>query len=412
MAKKQYFEIKSVAKVTRRSVKKQQKTEVKMLATQKANFPVMGRNLSAYSEDYFNKAAPQPSKLRRVKNEITVKRVVLSFIFLVLIVGGYLGFKFYKNFSAAFGGNIFSLFHSTTLKGEDSGRVNILLAGNSADDPGHGGANLTDSIMIISIDTRSKIPSAFLLSVPRDLYVNIPNNGYSKINAAYEDGKADHFSASGYPSGGMGQLEQVVSQDFGIPINYYALIDYGAIKDAVNAVGGITVNIQSPDPRGLYDPSIDYATNNPLVNLSNGEHTLNGEQALDLARARGDAYGSYGFPQSDFNRTQHQRQMLEALKSKATSAGVLTNPIKLGGLFDSVGKNVKSDLTLSDIHRLYDLTKQLQNSNVKSASLSYGGKRELLTSYTARDGELALVPTAGIDNYSQIQTYVHSLAGQ
>ena len=59
-------------------------------------------------------------------------------------------------------------------------------------------------------------------------------------------------------------------------------------RDAVNDVGGITVNIQSPDPRGLYDPSIDYATNGPLVDLSNGVHTLSGEQALDLARARDD----------------------------------------------------------------------------------------------------------------------------
>ncbi|MGH7237730.1 MAG: LCP family protein, partial [Candidatus Saccharimonadales bacterium] len=397
------------AKVTRRSVKKRQKTEAKILAAQKADFPAMGRNLSTYSADYFNKPQPKPGKLRRLKNAVTIKRVVLGFVILVLIVGGYLGFKFYKNFSAAFGGNIFGILHSTTLKGEDSGRVNILLAGDSADDPGHDGANLTDSIMVISIDTKDKTKSALLLSVPRDLYVNIPGNGYSKINAAYEDGQQDNFSAAGYPNGGMGQLEQVISQKLGIPIDYYALIDYGALKDAVNAVGGITVNIQSPDPRGLYDPSVDYATGAPLVDLSNGQHTLDGEQALDLARARGDAYGSYGFPQADFNRTQNQRQMIVALKQKATSVGVLANPIKVGELFDSVGKNVKSNLTLSDIRRLYSLVKPINNKNVKSANINGGSTNPLLTSYTTANGQDTLIPTAGIDNYNQIQSYVNQL---
>ena len=106
---------------------------------------------------------------------------------------------------------------------------------------------------------------------------------------------SSRWAENGYPSGGMGQLEQVVEENFGIAINYYALIDYSAFRDAVNAVGGIDVTIASSDPRGLYDPNIDYTTHGPLVKLTNGVHHLNGQQALDLVCARGDSANSYGF---------------------------------------------------------------------------------------------------------------------
>jgi LCP family protein required for cell wall assembly len=87
----------------------------------------------------------------------------------------------------------------------------------------------------------------------------------------------------------MGLLEETVNQYLGITTNYYAVIDYTAFRDSVDAIGGIDFTVNSSDPRGIYDPSIDWTTKGPLVKLSNGVHHLNGEQALDLARARGDA---------------------------------------------------------------------------------------------------------------------------
>jgi len=355
-----------------------------------------------------------PKKPRKLR-----KTLISLLVFLAVISAGYgawVGWKFVDNAAHIFGWRgLFSLFWPSHLKGEDTGRVNILLAGNSADDPGHEGANLTDSIMLISINTKND--TAYMLSIPRDLYVNIPGNGYAKINEAYQDGNEQHFSQVGYPAGGMGLLEETVSQKFGVQIDYYALIDYSALKDAVNAVGGITVDIQSNDPRGLYDPSIDYATNGPLVNLTNGEHTLNGEQALDLARARGDAYGSYGFPLADFNRTQHQRQMLIALKDRTTSASVFANPIRMGELFDALGKHVQTDIPLGGVRRLYDFSNKIPNSKVQSAALNsatVNGQKDvdLLRSYLTSYGQDALIPAAGIDNYTQIDDYIQQLNGQ
>lgn len=349
--------------------------------------------------------AAKRGRLRRVFTKRRLKRAALTLFIVVALIGLFVFAKFLYNAHKLFGGSIFGALHTTHLKGENRGRVNILLAGNSADDPGHNGGTLTDSIMIVSIDTRNH--TAFLMSIPRDLWVDIPGGGHQKINAAYSVGQADNFNQAGYPKGGMGLLEKVVEQNFDIPIDYYALVNYGALRDSVNAVGGVNFNVHSSDPRGLYDPSTDYRTHGVLVDLSNGNHKLNGEQALDLARARGDAYGSYGFGNSDFQRTQDQRELLIALKNKAFTPGVVGNPAKLTSLFDAVGSNVKTDFKLPEVHRLYDLTKLINSRNIKSLSLSDANGKDLLKSYTTADGESALIPAAGIDDFSAIQAFVH-----
>jgi LCP family protein required for cell wall assembly len=341
-----------------------------------------------------------------------------TFIVLIIIlasVGGYLGWKFVQNEVRIFGWKgLWSLLFPGKLKGEDSGHVNILLVGNSADDPGHPGSQLTDSLMLISINTNDH--SAFMLSIPRDLYVNIPNNGYAKVNETYQDGQAEHFSSPGYPSGGMGLLEEVVSQKLNVSVDYYALVNYSALRDAVNAVGGVTVNIKSGDPRGLYDPNISPVDGGPLK-LANGSQKLNGQTALNLARARGDSYYSYGFPRADFDRTEHQRQLLVALKDKATSLGVLANPFRLADLFDVTGKNVKTDMSLGNVRRLYGITKKIKSSDIKSVGLNdatVGREKHvnLLQSYATSTGQSALVPAAGIDTYTEIDHYINQLLGQ
>jgi LCP family protein required for cell wall assembly len=330
-----------------------------------------------------------------------VFRGALVAVVLFLVVGGWLGSRLLGNVDKVFHGNIVSdvqaLSSDTKLKGESDGRVNFLLAGDSTDDPGHQGADLTDSIMVVSIDTQNH--TGFMLSIPRDTWVDIPGMGHEKINAAND---ATTFSQAGYPNGGMGQLEEIISNDFGIPIDYYGLINYTAFRDAVNAVGSISINIQSGDPRGLYDP-------NTNIKLPNGLVTLDGQQALNLARARGDGYGSYGFPQADYDRTEHQRQMLVALEQKATTIGVLSNPLKVGQLFDAIGNNVQTDMNLADVLRFTQIIKGMSVSGLQSLTLSESGTNPLLTNYTAPDGEDALIPTAGLDDYSQIQQYYQEL---
>ena len=348
-------------------------------------------------------------KHHRAPFKKVLARSGFAMLIATVVVGGFLGFKFFRNLDKIFGGNpvsnLASLFGTTRLNGESTGRVNILLAGDSADDPGHQGGQLTDSIMVLSFDTQDH--SAFMLSVPRDLWVNIPSwsmssQTHQKINAANE---VSSFNQPGYPSGGMGDLENVVQTNLGIPINYYALIDYTAFRDSVNAVGGITLNIKSTDPRGIYDKFTN-------LNLSNGTQTLSGDTALNLARARCDAPAGdicYGSPNSDFSRTQYQREMLVSLAQKATSVGVASNPVKISQLFDAVGNNVQTDLSLSDILRLDQLSKGLNLNSVQSYTYSYGGSNPLLVGYLSPDGEDALAPSAGVNDFTQLQAFYQKL---
>lgn len=348
-------------------------------------------------------AKKQMPKWRRL-----TKRGALAVLVLFVVAGGWLGWKVYNNMAKVFGSNnplhVLSAFKPVPLKGQDKGRVNILLAGNSSDAADHGGASLTDSIMLLSINTHDN--SAFMLSVPRDLWVNVPNQGYGKINTT---GAVTNFNEAGYPKGSMGALEKTLSQTLGINVNYYALVNYSAFKEAVDSVGGINVNIQSQDARGIYDPSFRPHEGGALK-LPNGNNHLSGQVALNLARARGDpfngVYGAYGFPQSDFDRTKHQRQMMLALKEKAMSAKVISNPMKVGDLMDSVGNNVHTDFQPNELASLHYLMKKIKSSDIQSLSLNSADGKNLLVNYTAPGGQSALAPAAGPEDFSAIQAYI------
>lgn len=347
-------------------------------------------------------------KKERSRRYKIIKRGVLTILTLFILIGGFVGWKFIRNTNKVFQGGIFGLFDSTKLKGEEKGRVNILLTGTSEDDPGHAGAMLTDSIMLISIDTNNK--SGFIMSIPRDLWIDYGTDDCSygtqgKINVVYQCGEEVEFKQSGYPDGGVGLMEKVVEENFGLDLNYFVKINYTAFRDAVNSVGGIDFTVRTNDPRGIYDGNISKAEGGPLK-LTNGTHHLNGQTALNLARARC-ATVCYGFERGDFDRTENQRKMIVALKDKALSAGVLSNPAKISNLFDAVGNNVKTDFQTNEIRRLYDIGKQIQNNNIKSVGLA---DEEVNLVTTANVNGLSVVrPVAGTYDFSDIQAFIKRL---
>jgi LCP family protein required for cell wall assembly len=371
-----------------------------------ANGPsLINRSIPARSVNNYNRSnTGQLPGLKQRKKWSRKRKAVTTVLTILIIIFGFLGWygaRIINSLDKVFHGNLFSdiggVFSNTTLRGENQGRVNILLAGYQGKNSDEG--PLTDSIMVVSIDTKNN--TAFTMSIPRDIWLNMPGIGYQKINAA---NTLTSFNQPGYFKGGMGELQKVIETNFGIPIDYYALIDYTAFEDAVNAVGGITVNIQSPDPRGLYDPNVNKAHGGPL-RLPNGPVHLDGLQALALALARGDSPYAYGFPLSDINRTQHQRQMLIALEQKAMSAGVLSNPLDVTHLFDALGNNVRTDLSLPDALKLAQIAHKFNVNNIQSYGLSYSGSNPLLTTYVTSNGLDALIPKAGLNNFSQIQHY-------
>jgi polyisoprenyl-teichoic acid--peptidoglycan teichoic acid transferase len=339
-----------------------------------------------------------------------LKRSIVGSLLAILLFIITIGLWDLRNFSSAsrtlFGnGSIFSVLQTTPLKTTNNGRVNILLIGYSADDPGHAGATLTDSIQILSLSP--EISTGYMLSIPRDLFVRIPDYGQAKINEAYQAGEAADFQEPGFSDGGVGLLQKIINENFGIKTEYYALINYAAVRSTVDALGGITVTIKSSEPEGLYDPNFRPVEGGPLK-LANGPQNLDGQTALNLTRARGATYGSYGFPQSDFNRSQHQQLVFAAMKEKL-SWKLLLNPRKNGAVFESVATNVKTDIQASEVMPLYRLMKRIPDASLRQINLRDFNGVNLLASYRTPYGQSALIPAAGISNYNQIKAAVTSL---
>lgn len=359
-----------------------------------------GRNLpkrySSYNPAAKTALPPQPPVTDAVplqKKRSPFKRFVAILLMMVIGFAIFIGAWDARNISAAtkkmFGsGNLLSLVNSESLKTDSNGRVNVVVAGYSADDPGHAGATLTDSIMLLSMNPANH--TGYMLSVPRDMYVAIPGFGHAKINEAYKDD-------------GMDLLAQTVENMFDMQIGYWALVNYTAVRSVVDALGGIDVTINSPEGR-LYDPNIDYATGGPLVDLNNGTHHLNGQQALNLTRARGDFLPStpatpIGFGQSDFQRTADQRLVFTAIKSRLNWKLIL-NPRKNGKILNALADNVKTNTTIDEARPLFGLFNSIPQNKLQSLSLrELNGKNYLASNFY--EGS-TLTPAAGIDDYTDI----------
>jgi polyisoprenyl-teichoic acid--peptidoglycan teichoic acid transferase len=338
------------------------------------------------------KGAGKPRRWRKI-----LKRTVIGLMSLLILAGAYFGIKIYLTERHIFkgGGGAPALAKKvdiSQLKGEGDGRINILLLGIGG--PNHDGGDLTDTILLASIDPVNNTTA--LLSIPRDLWVKIPGNGYQKINAAYAYGKQQSTSkkTQGQMQDGLNLLDKTLSPILGIPIHYHAIIDFSAFKQAVDTVGGVDVNA----PEELYDPTIAWENAyNPVIAAKGMQH-MNGAKALLYSKSRETS--------SDFARGERQRLVLVALKEKILTLGTFSNPVKVSGLLSSLGSNVYTDFTLSDISRLYEIIGQIPSSQIASLDM-VTPPHNLLT--TGNINGLSVVePRAGLFEYDAIQNYVRN----
>jgi len=276
----------------------------------------------------------------------------------------------------------------TQLNGEGSGRVNILVMGIGG--AGHDGPNLSDTMMVWSIDPQTK--DVAMLSVPRDLYVKIPGHGYGKINSA---------NALGGPK----LAEQVVETVIGVPIHYYAVVDFSGFKQAVDAVGGVDIDVTTPliDPKYPCDDGTKYANDYCPIHFNVGVQHMNGATALKYSRSRETT--------SDFARAARQQQVLVAVRQKALAASTLTNPAKVTGLIEAIGNHFKTDLQFKDMMRLASIVKDMDTSKITQKVLDTGQPDSLLidgSGTIAGAGSIEL-PKAGTFNYSDVQDFVKNI---
>lgn len=236
------------------------------------------------------------------------------------------------------------------LKGEGDGRINILFLGYGGTN--HPGGSLTDTIQVISIDPEEK--SMAMLSIPRDLYVEIKSPRYfGKINQVFYTGEKET------KEGGANLMKKEVGNILDLPIHYYVGLDFTGFKKAIDAIGGIDVYVD----KAIYDPLFpnNSMTGYSPFRISAGKQHMNGETALKYARSRETT--------SDFDRSSRQQKVIAAFKDKIMTSGTLSNPEKVISLVNIAGSNVKTDLTVSEIKALSKIVKDIDSSKTVSKVL-------------------------------------------
>lgn len=273
------------------------------------------------------------------------------------------------------------------LSGDSDGRVNILLMGMGGED--HPGGTLTDTIQVLSLDTQNH--KAGFLSVPRDLYYKYSSNTYARINEMYYRGELKQ------KGNGTAAAKQTISDLLGIPIHYYVLLDFQAFKEIVDSLGGITVTVDTPLDDPFY-PAADMIRYSP-VHIKAGTQTMDGETALKYARSRKTT--------SDFDRSRRQQEVMLAIKQKALSAGVLTNPVKLTQIMNIVGNHIRTDLQVSEMQTLITEVKDLTGSQIITQVIDSSASGPLVGQNIG--GADVLVPRDGDYTYQAVKDIAHTI---
>ena len=301
-------------------------------------------------------------------------------------------------------GNIFGLLQKEKLKQDSNGRTNFLIFGTSP--KGWDGEDLTDSVIVASVNQETK--KAHTISLPRDLWVKHTCTGWlgttsGKLNETYGCGKfseglniSDEKTAE---TNGQKALASTVTEVTGLDIHYVVHANWQVLVQAIDAVGGIDVKIE------VWDGSpymYDVATN---IRYKNGETVhMNGEQALAFSRARGSA-GGYGLSGGNFERERNQQKIIQATLAKINDSKFDVS--KLLGISTALGNNVQTTFETKELQTLADLAIGMSAGNIKSLPLvnDQDSAQNLLTTDMVGSAS-AVVPVAGLYDYSAIQAYI------
>jgi polyisoprenyl-teichoic acid--peptidoglycan teichoic acid transferase len=235
-------------------------------------------------------------------------------------------------------------------KWDGGSRINIVFFGL------RGGAGedcplCTDTIIVMTVDPVTK--TAGMLSVPRDMYVNIPGFGYSRINTAWTSGEGSRL-----PGGGPGLAMKTVSQFVGVPVQYYVQVDFETFVSFVDMIGGIDVY---SDENLVLDPS---GTGKDHVRITCcGTRHLNGRVALAYARCRDE---SQGCTDGDVGRAKRQQKVIFAIRKKVFSpeyfAKLMAQAPELYNMFSA---GIHTNMSLDDAIKLAALTRDIAPGNIK-----------------------------------------------
>lgn len=353
--------------------------------------------LNQGSDDDIEQPDP-PTRAKRPhhKKRHLARNITIAFICL-LVIGGGVVYKWGDELISRLTGGksglwdaIVSVVSDEVPFAEDqNGHTNVLIFGtegyNMNGDTAHGthdGAQLTDSIMVASLDQKTK--DVALLSLPRDLKVPMACS-VGKINEVFwcnnQDGTNEQAGAEA--------LMKQVGDVLGIKFQYYAHINWASLIDIIDTIGGITVTLDE----NIADYDYTGAVAQAGVPIQ-----VNGEQALGLARAR---HGTQG---GDFTRGNTQQKIVEAIISK-----VMQNGIGAGealNILNILGDNFRSNFSTDNIKAGVRVLTDFNVANIRQVPLvDYETNTFYMTTDTINNVSY-VIPSAGVNNYTKIQEYV------
>jgi LCP family protein required for cell wall assembly len=253
---------------------------------------------------------------------------------------------------------------------DGASRVTVLVMGLDYRDWETGsGAPRTDTMMLVTLDPLTQ--TAGMLSVPRDLWVNVPGFEYSRINTAYSLGEQYQL-----PGGGPQLAMDTVEELLGVPVDYYALIDFSAFVRFVDELGGVKVDIKE---KIVVDPLGD----NNTKTLKPGRQTLPGDLALAYARVRKNAG-------DDFGRAERQQQVVLGIREQVLRFDMIPKLIpRAPALYQELSAGIHTNLSLEQAIQLAWLAQQIQDDKIKRGVIA---PPEMVLLAKTTDGDDVLKP--------------------
>ncbi len=250
-------------------------------------------------------------------------------------------------------------------------RITILLMGIDEREQEEGPWR-TDSMMVVTLDPVTM--KAGVLSIPRDIWVEIPGYESGRINTAYFLG-----DLTDYPGGGPALAVETVRHNFAIPIDHYVVVNFHAFVTLIDEIGGIDIDV----PETIDDPYYpDYNYGYDPLHIEAGHHHFDGETALKYARTRHSGHG-------DFDRARRQQQVALAILEKVKHPDVLARLVaRAPKLYETLQASVRTDLKLDQIIALAVLASKVKPEDIRFAVVD----ESCTLPYTTPDGAMVLVP--------------------
>ena len=276
-------------------------------------------------------------------------------------------------------------------------RINILFVGLRGGNPTEPDCPFcTDTLILLTVDPATK--TAGMLSIPRDLWVNIPGFGYSRINTAWSLGRGSKL-----PGGGPTLAMKTVSHVIGVPVDYYVQVDFDTFVDIIDLLGGVDIH---NDETLILDP-VSHGRDFPKVKLTCcGTRHLNGRVALAYARCR---HEEQGCKDGDVGRARRQQKVIFAIRDQVLRAENFPRLISQAPqVYSTFSAGIHTNMSLNDAIKLAVMMREIPRSSIRNEVI---GNNMMIADSTILGGQKASILRPLPDRIRILRDQIFTSAG-